>query len=299
MGADLSHADSLKFRDAIKSWIDQGIKQADPGPKYGLIQGGTGWQTGYQSVILNGETTPQLYPLGTISASAVGAVALIEGPNNNRRITDILGKDVSSINVAYVNAYDTDLAFNSVGTTVGRNIVNNASAGFYFRLQPVGGGAITSVLTMTATGVYVYTMPTTASAANVRWAGTWLYQVTSFSDLKTDIELAELDYDFLKLNMYTWRDAQEVERFSETDERYAGVLLEEVAELGYDEFIDHREDDGDIMGVSDSKFYTKHHMILRDVVRRLNVLEGKLDGEPAVNTWSGETLDPYDRVSPE
>lgn len=281
----ISYAQSLEFRDSVMSLIDQRLDQKMPGPRYGAVQSGTAASTGQQSVILNGETVPVMVNLGAMAATFAGAIVKIDGPNNNRSIVDIVTQDGLALNAGAVQAYDANLYLTANGMTggSGKSIVNIHSNAWY--IQQVGtvgnqGTAATAVVCdinyfrLVGRQFYTDTMATTTSAANVRWAGTALAQVTSYTKFKLDIQPMDTDYKFLSLDTYSWRDKGEVERDENTTNRNTGVLLEEVQAAGYDEFLSRKED-GEIMGVEEGKFYSKLMPLMRDMHRRLNVLEGR------------------------
>jgi hypothetical protein len=304
----LSYADILQMRDTIRQMTKEAINDILPGPKYGVVQPGLGWRDGYQTVILNGETTPMVYPVGTIASEVANDIVLIEGPNNNRRVTDVITQDAAVLNAKTLRTVNRDLGIISTGITGGpaRSIVNVVTGAYFvqFATSPavttgdnvfiIDGSrfrVLNRDLAIQGGTVATDTMATTTSAANVRWAGGQFLQVTSFTELKTDIEEIDIDYYFLNLRTYTWRDAQEVERHPDTTQRYSGTLFEEVKNRGYPMYLSYKED-GDPMGIEETKFYSKMIPIMRGMHMRINVLEGKdaFDGlaAPTAATTAGQ-----------
>jgi hypothetical protein len=314
----LSYADILQFRDTVRGMTKESLGSMVPGPKYGTVQAGSDWTTGYINVVLNGETTNVAYPVGSLVSDTAGDTVLIDGPNNNRRVVDVITPHSTILNAKSIRAIKggINLVATEIVGTSGRNINNVFTGGFFLQYattaNALAGSSVMIVdsslfriinrdLTVQGGIISTDTMATTTSAANVRWAGGQLYQVTSFTELKTDIEEIDVDYYFLNLKTYTWRDAQEVERHPETTQRYSGTLFEEVRDAGYPIFLSYKEN-GEPMGVEETKFYSKIIPILRAFHIRLNILEGNKPNDglaaptAATTAGQGEVFDGHDPV---
>lgn len=289
MGRMGDYGQQLKFRDDLKTMIAQGINSYTVGPKQGVVQSGSDSSSGFVNIVPNSETDPVAYAVGAIQADA-GAVVLVDGPNGNRRIVDVITRGSTRFNGRYLEAWDNDLSVRAMGQTGGtaRRVFIDHSSQFLVRYGAPGTTPTNTVvadnvnfrlyldLALQGTStIRVGNLNTTTGTANVRWTGDYLYQVSSLSGNKLDLQEIDVDYKFLNMKTYSWRDAGEVSRDPDVTRRYTGTTVEEVENLGYEEFLTRHEITGETIGVESPSFYSKLIPILRSVVMRLNVQEGK------------------------
>lgn len=159
---------------------------------------------------------------------------------------------------------DDSQAVVSGGTDAIVNATNGTAA-----LQSASGDVLvfaTGSISLSSSSNQVFiTHTTTGSAANCFIStGGLIQRSTSSIKYKQDIEDFTVDNDkILQLRPRVWRDKQEVEEDGDTDNKYFGLIAEEVSELGLTYLVSYDEE-----GNPDGVAYDRLAVALLNVVRQ-------------------------------